>query len=870
MNRMFRTAAAWWVLCLVLLPSRGLATTKGRLDTPARPTFESVELDLDATRTDYSGNVSIAVTVTGPTDRIEFHAEEMSIERAELRSDDGVSMPLECEAEDGGFVVATTPATIDPGEYTLVVEFEKEYNTKAVGLYRVVEEGTGYLFTQFEAVDARKAFPCWDEPSYKIPWQITVRIPEGQEVITNSPVDKETASDGYRTVVFEKTPPMPSYLVAIAAGPFEHFDITGMSVPGRVYCTRGQRHLAALAAEVAPPTLAALEKWFERPYPYKKLDLIAVPEYWPGAMENPGAVTYRDNILLLDADNASVSQKRTLARVTAHEFSHMWFGDLVTMSWWDDLWLNESFADWLGDKISNGLFPEYEIEITELQASQNIMSSDARPSSTAIRQPVDSPDDIEEDFMLAYQKGKTMLRMVEMWIGESAFHRGVLDYIGAHEWGNTVAQDLFDSLSNASDTDIQPVLSSFLDQPGFPLVTADVTDDGVVTLKQRRFLNHGVDGEAQVWVLPVRLKYSDGGSIQSRTVLLEDEQARVELGTKVEWLHANAGSYGYYRWRVPADMMYTMAENPALLDARERATFLSNANALLDAGAFAGDEYLAVLSAFAQSPEPEAVSAVMSSLGGVEGAFVTEELEEPFAVYVRESLRPALERIGLEPTRGEDDVLTMLRPRLWAWLGTRGHDEEVQAHCAELASKFVDDPSSVDAQVAGVALRVAAHDGDQELFDACRAGAEAAEEPTIRGVFLSALGNFSEPSLQEAAMEYAVGGEVRLNEMFQIIGPIMQTPEGQDRVYNWFTTNYDRVTSRMPPMFRSFAPFIASGCSAQRLEAAREFFSLPEHSSPGIEKSLAKVTDQVMDCVSLRDREGAAVAGYLERFVAAH
>ncbi|MDP3939357.1 MAG: M1 family metallopeptidase, partial [Deltaproteobacteria bacterium] len=437
MTRLVRMAARLSLLFLIFGAPVACADTNGRLDSAVSPAFEAVSLDIDATSKDYRGSVRIDVRVAKPTRELEFHAEEMTIESARLTGGDGDAIPLECELRDGGFVTARASVDLAPGDYALEIAFAKDYNTKAVGLYRITEGGIGYLFTQFEAVDARKAFPCWDEPGYKIEWQMTIRIPEDQEIVTNTPVATETRADGHKTVVFERTPPMPSYLLAIAAGPLESVEITGMSVPGRVYCTQGQKHLTGLAVQVAPKALGALEKWFGRAYPYKKLDLIAVPEYWPGAMENPGAVTYKDGLLLLDSETASVSQRRTLARVTTHEFAHMWFGDLVTMSWWDDLWLNESFADWLGDKICNGLFPEYNIEVSEVQGSQNIMVGDARPSSSAIRKTVDSPDDIEEDLMLAYEKGKTILHMVEMWVGEDAFHRGVLDYINRHAWGNT-------------------------------------------------------------------------------------------------------------------------------------------------------------------------------------------------------------------------------------------------------------------------------------------------------------------------------------------------------------------------------------------------------------------------------------------------
>ena len=369
---------AWIAAGVILAVAAVSAGADIRLDSRVAPTSQTIELDLDANRTEYTGSVRIELRVSRATSEFQFHAEEMNLDRALLRDEKG---PIDITIEEGeeGLRLVTTGRELKPGNVVLEIDFSKEYNTKALGLYRMLAEGQGYLFTQFESVDARKAFPCWDEPIHKIPYQITVTIPLQQEAVSNTPVARETMGADTKTYHFKKTPPMPSYLLAIAAGPLESVAIPGLSVPGRIYTIKGQKHLTKVAAEYAPPVLDALEEYFGRKYPYEKLDLIAIPEYWPGAMENPGAITYRDRILLIDSEAASVTQKRLLARVHAHEFAHMWFGDLVTMAWWDDLWLNESFADWMGDKITEQLYPELKLAVSELQDVQRLMDGDGRP-----------------------------------------------------------------------------------------------------------------------------------------------------------------------------------------------------------------------------------------------------------------------------------------------------------------------------------------------------------------------------------------------------------------------------------------------------------------------------------------------------------
>ena len=280
-------------------------------------------------------------------------------------------------------------------------------------------------------------------------------------------------ADGRRTVAFARTKPLPSYLLALATGPLETVPIPGMSVPGRVVTVKGASGLAGEAVRTTPPLLAALERYFGRPYPYEKLDLIAVPEFWPGAMENPGAITFRDTILLLDARGASAAQREAHVTINAHELAHMWFGDLVTMEWWDDLWLNESFASWMGDKAAEEAFPELRTAVSDVATLQGAMVTDARLSTRAIRQPVSALDNLlQAADTLAYQKGEAVLGMVEAWVGPEAFRKGVLDYLAAHEWKNASAADLWRALGKAAGKDVGGVLATFLDQPGIPLVEA--------------------------------------------------------------------------------------------------------------------------------------------------------------------------------------------------------------------------------------------------------------------------------------------------------------------------------------------------------------------------------------------------------------
>jgi alanyl aminopeptidase len=635
-------------------------------------------------------------------------------------------------------------------------------------------------------------------------------VPEAHLAIANTLPEKETIENGWKTITFRKTKPLPSYLLAIATGPLETVEIPNLGVPARVVTVKGQSQLAAAAVEMTGPILRALEAYFGGPYPYDKLDLLAVPEYWAGAMENPGAITYSDNILLLDPQTTTLAEKRRLARVTAHELAHMWFGDLVTMTWWDDLWLNESFADWMGDKITHQVYPEFNWDLTALEGTLAVMSEDARPSTSPIRRPMESTDNLFENVGLAYEKGKAVLGMFERWVGPETFRRGVLAYLEAHAWGNATADDLWRALDKASGKKLSEAMAGFIEQPGFPLVEVTSVSGSKVTLAQHRFRVLGVEQEDMAWQIPVGLKYGRGTEVKTETVLLDMSEKTFDLGVDAEWVMPNAGSEGYYRWAVPPRMLDAISSRALqALNPRERIGLVSNSGALMTAGALGGDDYLRTLNALAVDPEPLVLGSLLDALEGVKMAMIPPEEETAFAAFVRRTFGPAL---------------------------------------------------------VPVVIRLAAHDGDRTLYEDYRKRAENAANPGLRQQFLGALGSFRDPELRAATLRYSAESSIRPNEIFAVTGGIMETEAGREALYRWITGNYDAITGRLPQEFASFLPFIASGCSSDRLAAARVFFSEPEHQAPGIERQMAKVSDQVTECVDLREREGAAVARYLEAF----
>jgi len=840
-----------------------------RLGREVTPSFQFIHLNLDARRPDFSGSTIIDITVHQAVDRFRFHARHMTLDKLTLTGASGEIAVTHSIAAEKGLVTIAAASPIAAGDYKLHIEFSAKFNTQAASLYRLETGavaakgasldggGNAYCFTQFESDDARGAFPCWDEPEFKYEFQMSLTVPAEHMAVTNMPVEKAG--------IFKRTPPMPAYLLAIATGPLEEVPVAGLKIPGRILTPAGQSRLAVEAAKITAPVLGALEAYFGRPYPYLKLDQVSVPEFWPGAMENVGLITYADSILLIDSRAMSVAQRRNLVAIMAHELSHMWFGNLVTMEWWDDLWLNESFASWMGDKITHQLYPELSIDTEEIAGADRAMQTDAKLSTRAIRQHVSANENfLQAADELAYQKGQRVLGMFERWIGPAKFRQGVIDYLKAHEWGNARAADLWKALGAAAGRDVDAPMATFLDQGGVPLVSVEMVPGGV-KLRQQRFVNCGVQAPPATWQIPVVLKLAGGAH---QTILMTKTEEFIPLeatpaGVYPNWVHPNAGEEGYYRWKVPAPMLAAMSSN---LDVRERVGLIANLSALLDAGEIHGDEYLSVLGTLANDDAPQVINALLSALNKVENAFVTAELQEAYASYLRKTLGPAMARWGMEKQPGEHETVSFLRPRLLYRLADKGRDLALLEHAEKLAASYGRDPASIDPALSAAAIRLSAIRGDDAMFDAYSKLFETTQVPADRQRYLVSLGEFRKRELIDRALRFALDGPLRPQEVLTIPNVISNGDLANDnRGYEWMTANYAAITKRLPPDFVAFLPQFADGCSAERLEKAKAFFADPAHQVEGTHKELAKVADSVTNCVNLRQREGQAVAEFLRR-----
>ena len=839
-----------------------------RLTRDVIPLAQAVSLTLDPNLDDFAGSTRIDLRITTASSSFRLHALGPVISSATLRDLAGRSVPLAVAITEAklGLVTLTAPTPLRPGGYVLELAFTGKYARNSLGLYKTVNQGDAYLFTQFEANHARQAFPCWDEPGFKIPWQLSLTVPAGLEVVANAAPAQESRAGAMKTVHFGRTPPMPSYLVALAAGPLEYVDVPGLAVPGRIVTPRGQTGLAGEIARISPEILARLEDYFGVPYPYAKLDQVAVPEFAFGGMENAGLITYRSTLVLAEPGRISFGAQRGMATLVAHELAHMWFGDLVTMAWWDDLWLNESFASWMAAKIVMQTNPEYRLELSEINGTHQAMRTDALPSVGPVRRRLQAKDDPEQILdELTYNKGQAILTMIESWIGPEKFRAAMRLYFERHAWGNTTAEDLWRAFGAVTGEDIPTLISAFMERPGLPLVSVTQEDGGRLRLTQRRFSNLGTTAAPGRWQVPVVLQWSVGGRVQRQRVLLQDESMTIEAPglANAEWIHPNADEAGYYRWNLSPSLNTRLARHAAQLSPRERVGLLENTSALLNGGQLAGDEYLSFIAAFAGDKEPEVTQKIAAQLAGVRATLVPAEQREHFDQFSASLLRPALTRIGLKPVAGEPAHVTPLRSSLLGTLGRQGRDPEVIALARELTARYLANPREVDPALVNVALEVAAHHGDAALWETFRTALERTKSPLDRNRLLGTLGGVRDEAVVEKALEYALHGPLNSTEFMRIPYGIAGQPGRRERVVNWVIQHYAALTARMPAHAIANLITIGEGNDPALFERLRQFLLDPARRISAADPNITKATERMAQRALLKEKESANVVRFL-------
>ena len=886
------------------VPFEAPAPPKLRLADPeVRPVRYAATIRVVPSEATFKGSIDVELTIGQPRKFFWLNATGLNVSEAKVEAG-GKTVTARVVPGGEDFMGLAFDEELPIGSAKLHVTYEGQVSDKDDrGVFREKDGDLAFAITQFENTDARRAFPCFDEPAYKVPWQLTLEIKDGDIALSNTSVTGETKLDGgFRAVKFAETKPLPSYLVAFAVGPFEMVSAGKAGrkgTPVRIAVPKGRAAEAAYAAEVTPVLLGKLEEFFGIDYPYDKLDIVPVPQTVTfGAMENAGLITfYKAGMLAKPEENTPAFQQR-YADIVAHEMAHQWFGDLVTMAWWDDVWLNEAFATWMEGKILEPYKPEWRWEATRAREATRAMAGDSLVSARKIRQGIESNDDIQNAFDdITYLKGATVIGMFEQWIQPAKFREGVKHYLEKYAFKNATSNEFLAAVSEKASRDVGPAFSSFLDQPGVPLISGDLTcNAGKASLKltQERYIPAGSSGStAQRWQIPVCVRYGgiaapaggkgdkagqggkgakgtnpanpvkdpfntkSSGSIERKTcVLLSEPSASINLPEEAgcpSWTMLNAGGTGYYHARYGKQGVASMLEGQQL-SLTERLSLTRDMGALIANGELGVVDALGQVHALLADPSPQMLRGAIDLVQRVRQAIVPEKSRADFAKFVTTAFGARAKELGFKPKAGEDPQLGLTRPALLELVADRGDDKDLQKEAGDLARRWLDDPKAIDADMIDTVLGIAASHGDRGLFDRLHAEVKKTKDDNRKKHAIRAMARFRDPVIVRAALAIVLTDELDPRDATALLW--QQDERMGDEVFKFVKLNFDALLAKLPSGVKGDLPSIGDGfCDAGHHKEIQDFFGPQLGKLVGAPRTLAQTLERITLCNGLRSSQ---------------
>ncbi len=847
----------------------------GKLPTDVQPLSYNLNLTIVPDQETFSGTAAIAVELSESRRQIWLHGRDLEVSAAQVIVE-GQS-PVNAtwtQVDKDGVAKLELAETVPAGRATIAISYAAKYSEALNGLYRVKSGDHHYAFTQFEAIDARQAFPSFDEPRFKTPFEVSITTKKDYEAAANTlVVQTQDAEGGMKTVRYAKTRALPTYLIAWAVGPLDVVqmpaiaanDVRKAPLPYRGLAAQGKGEELKYALEHTPALLENLEQYFASPYPYDKLDIVAVPDFAAGAMENAGLITFREPLLLIDTDNAPQWQYQSFAYVMAHELAHQWFGNLVTMPWWDDLWLNEAFATWMGNKVVRNVNPEYRADLSFLDSTDSAMRSDSLANARRIRQPIESNHDISNAFdSITYSKGGAVLEMFERWLGEETFRDGLRLHMRKHAFKTATAEDLVASLSEQSGRDVSPVFFSFLTQPGVPFLKTSLEcgekdEPAKLSIEQSRFLPLGSAASAeQHWTLPVCVRYgAKNGEPKTTCSLISEAQAQMTLeGGCPSWIMPNADGAGYYRFGMdPKSLKALQKEGFSELSEREKIAFAHSLQASFDNGQLkAGDLYEA-LKPMAKSPIRQVASTPASELTFAYTRLVDEKVRPKVERRSAKIYQPTFKRLGWTANKDESPDDAFLRMTIVNFMTDVANDKRVRRTAKQKGEAYVADGKvnrkAVSSDLAPIVLSVAVQDGDERFFDLVKETALTNDDATTRSFLLSALASTRDVERGQIALDLSFDERVRTNEIYNLLRPQFDQRETREAAWTWLQENWDAYVKRVTTDGAGGAPYLAgSFCSEAKANEVEAFFKDKVAELRGGPRNLAKALEGIRLCAA--------------------
>jgi len=851
-----------------------------RLPRTVLPKAYRAELAVDLQHDSFEGTVAIDVALSGPAAQVHLHAVGLTVTaaRAEVA---GASHDARAETdEESETVTLTFPAPLPAGTATLHLSWSGRFSPGLRGLYRAGR----IAVTQFEAADARRVFPCFDEPAFKATWELTLRdVPAGVTALSNGSVAEETAdASGKRRIRFKPTPVLSSYLIALALGELVSSEPRiASNVPVRTWAVPAKLGLTGFAQEAAAAALPRLESYFGLPYPFGKLDQLGIPDFEAGAMENAGCITFREVALLLDPATAPLAVQKRVAEVITHELAHQWFGNLVTMVWWDDLWLNEAFATWMAFKIVAEWRPEWRIWMDFEVAKGSALVLDAMQSAHPIRAEIQNAEEAGESFdAITYEKGGAVLRMIEGYLGEEKFREGIRLYMRRHREANATADDLWGALGEASGEPIVELANGWIRRTGYPLVSVTLGAQGgqpTLSLQQRRFFSDPTakeSGPATRWLIPMVVRYRDDEGLKEQRVLFGDETAQVTLTAargNVRFLEANAGAVGFYRCRYDGALLDQLGHAIATssdVAPIERMALVSDQWALVRAGAGTVGAFLDLMKAMAGESDPFVLDEVIGRLSLLESRHVADADRGAFQKVVGRLFAASAGPLGWQAPSGaaEADDTRLRRAALLRALVIVAREPGAVAEAETRALKHIAaSPMPLDPNLLDLAITAAARNADGERFDDFARRATTELDPASKRRFLHALARVEGAPVVERAVAAAMTDLVPMQDFTSYLSVLLSNRATREEAWRLIRDRWSEVHAKAdsPMLLRRLIESLGALPERRHLEEVEAF--LVAHPIAAAKQATSQTLERMRMDAALRERLMPEISAWLAR-----
>jgi len=842
--------------------------TPGKLPKSVVPEAYTIDIAPDLQKLTLTGTETIGLKFRAPGDTITLNQAGLTLGHATL---DGTPATI-TQDEKAQTATLHFPAAIPAGAHTLSIAYTGPIPQTPNGIYyddykTPAGAKKRMLVTQFEVSDARRMFPGWDEPAFKATFQLSVTLPKDLVAVSNMPVATTTpVGAGEKRVAFATSPRMSTYLLALIAGDMGSVDGSAGGTQMHAFAPAGEQGQAKYALSIEEHVLPYYNSYFGVPYPLPKLDLIAIPgNYEAGAMENWGAITFIDDAMLFDAKTSAPSTREEIYLVVAHEMAHQWSGDLVTMGWWDNIWLNEGFATWMEDKATDHFNPSWEIWPRQHDAREAAMGQDAQPTTHPIQQVIHDESEANSAFdQISYEKGEQIIRMIEDWIGPDIFRDGMRRYMKAHAYGNTTSADLWAALGAASHKDVAGIASGFTEQPGIPLVMVSRScagGHGTITLTQDRFTIHDPHPKKQSWTIPVTLGAPGMAPLR---VLLGAAPVTVKLADCAAPIKANWGEDAYYRTQYDAASLNALAPVLSKLDASDRANLLGDQFALFVAGRARLTDYLSLLSGLKNEQNIAVWDDSLRHLHRLYDALAGSPLRPAFNAYAVSLIQPEFARLGWDAKPGESFLNSMLRPELIGALGRYG-DPAVIAEADRRFKAFQTNPDALPAALRAPVLDIVGHHADQATYDALKALGIKATGTEEKLRYFEAMAGAADPALIRQTVAFAGAGEVPNGRIAMFLYQASSASGEPDLLFKLVGPHEDELNKRLPPDGLSPTVLVAAAAGSSNPATAKTLLADKSSSqSAGAHIWAMRVADMIETAADLRGRAQDALAGWLK------